>query len=150
MKHYHKARLKKLADHLINGKLGHKKFDFNKWNASKGASFFTEGREPYKCGYAGCAIGECPIAFKKDWKFDEDALPVMRKSYKNARATAPTFSSRPELSGMSFFGIDHEEFQHLFFPNSQNVSKYGGKKLGPNAKAESVANNILAFLEKQA
>ena len=135
MKHFHKARLKKLADHLINGKLGHKKFDFNDWNRGNR----EQPAEPYKCGFAGCAIGECPIVFPLDWKFDEYADPVLRRSWLGITDSAE-----------SFFGIDYEAVRHLFMPNCQTPEVYGGKRLGGNATAKRVGENILAFLEKQA
>lgn len=54
-----KKRLRKLADHLMHGKLGHKRFDFNEYNLP------SEGFDEKGCGTAGCAIGECPIVFPR-------------------------------------------------------------------------------------
>lgn len=143
MKRVYKDRLKKLADHLINGKLGHKKFDFSGYNTPKN---WDENVEPYSCGYAGCAIGECPTVFKRDWKFNVNAEPVLRKGIP-VRDTV--FFSPESASAREFFGINDDQFDHLFVPDHQNPKLYGGRRLTGKAKAKSVANNILAFIAKQ-
>lgn len=117
-------RLQKLADHLLHGKLGHKVFSFDTFNS---------GRKPI-CGTAGCAIGECPIVWPGEWKFAKDGDPVT------------TFNNSLS-SSKDFFGIIHDEFMHLFVPDSQNIDKYGGKHLDDRATKEQVANNILEFIK---
>lgn len=133
MKQLYKNRLKKLADHLLSGKLGHKKFDFSSWNRTED----YDGGEPYKCGYAGCAIGECPIVFKRDWEFGPKGNPSL-KGMRNLYAAK---------AGEFYFGIDGFAFNHLFVPNLQRPDRYGGRRLGDKAKAPSVAKNILTFLK---
>ncbi len=131
----YKERLLKLVDHLENGKLGHKKFDFRFWNSSKGCIPMYNS----ECGYMGCAIGECPIAFPNEWIFLR-GIPVL-----DTRETM--YSSYG--SGMTFFGLDREEFVHLFKPNEQKVSIYGGKFLNNDATKEQVAQNIRDFVIKR-
>lgn len=150
MERKYKDRLKKLAKHLIEGKLGHKKFDFNTWNTGshmKGSIWRTEEVPPGSCGYAGCAIGECPIVFKRAWKFDAAADPIIREPL---TVEGGWWDSKAELSGRQFFGLDKSEFNHLFIPEGQNTEQYGGRYLGEKAKAKSVGKNILAFLERKA
>ncbi len=125
----HKQRLLKLADHLLNGKLGHEKFNINCWNVG---IFDDKG-----CGTAGCAIGECPIVFPESWEFN----PI---------------TSYPVLIGMSigilhsihsFFGLSRNEKNHLFHARGQKPDIYGGSILSENATKEEVANNIKIFVE---
>ncbi len=122
-----KERLLKLAEHLESGKLGHKEFYFGNYNVGE-----FDGRG---CGTSGCAIGECPIVFK-EWKFDDNGTPVVGKS------------QTAESSGTKFFNISISEYEHLFYPFSQNVEMYGGNTLGYSATKEQVASNIRAFVAK--
>ncbi len=125
------ARLKKLADHLLNGKLGHENFDF---------SCFNDGDiDKNGCGTLGCAIGECPIVFPKHWHFEEN-----------------NYMFEPHLIGSDrwselddaceFFGISDDAACHLFVPNDQDTYAFGGSELGRNATKEQVAANILSFI----
>lgn len=98
-----KEKLLKLADHLENGKLGHKKFDYNFYNLNKEGSKF----EPYSCGYAGCAIGECPIAFPNDWEFNKNNDPCLKNEL------------CPSDSAEKFFDINYTEFVFLFIPGRE-------------------------------
>jgi hypothetical protein len=61
MRSIHKKRLLQLAEHLETGQLGHKDFTMRDWN---NGPYDEKG-----CGTAGCAIGECPIVFPKEWEF---------------------------------------------------------------------------------
>lgn len=123
-----KERLEKLATHLESGKLGHEKFDFNRWNADK------DGDSPAReCGYAGCAIGECPIVFAEDWEFFYK--PRLKASF-----------SGPLSCARRFFSISDEAANHLFLPDSQDCPRYGGHILGIAATPAQVAANIRAFI----
>lgn len=123
-------RLKKLAEHLLHGKLGHKKFDF---------SVYHEGeKSKYHCGTLGCALGECPVLFKKDWAFyTELDIPILRNKDFGALTSAK-----------EFFGIEELAVEHLFYPKMQNTKNFGGKFLTDKATRRQVANNILAFIER--
>lgn len=122
-----KTRLLKLATHLESGKLGHAKFDFNQFNIG--------GAGPDKCGTRGCAIGECPIAFPRQWKFGLDGMPVLRDS-----VVGWTHSS-----GEKFFRISTAQFEFLFLP-------YGGSaypnELDVGATASAVAKHIRKFVAR--
>lgn len=119
-------RLIKLADHLLNGKLGHEVFDFGRYN---------DVLEP-KCGTAGCAIGECPIVWPIDWHFDYMGTP---------HYLTYEFAS---IGAQQFFDISHSQYEHLFEPRLQSPEKYGGDLLGASATKEQVANNILEFCKR--
>ena len=129
-----KERLLKLADHLEHGKLGHKVFDFGVYNLRKDEGAPAKGR----CGYMGCAIGECPIVWPEHWQFGP--APVL-------------WGYRWTLeSGIAWFDITADEFSHLFLPHGQYPEDYGGTELGIDATKEQVAANIRAFVahkEKQ-
>lgn len=129
-----KRRLLKLARHLESGNLGHKKFDFDNYNRAK-----TGGYVPYKCGYAGCAIGEMPILFPDEWRFDNDGFPVLK---------GKDVFEMPIDSGVEFFEISDGEYSHLFVPNNQLPFRYGGDFLSDNATPKQVASNIRAFVKK--
>ena len=131
------ARLKKLADHLDHGDLGHKKFDFGNYNATE----YDLKPEPYKCGTSGCAIGECPFVFPKAWKFGASSIPTTEE-FKDDTFCASN-------SARAFFRIDSDECDHLFYPNCQDTIRYGGQILSYEATRQEVAANIYAFIEKK-
>ena len=127
-------RLKKLADHLIKGELGHDKFDFYTYNELFNGEYKRNG-----CGTIGCAIGECPIIFPKDWCFS--------KIIKDPKLRRVNHSCQIEQdSGMMFFGLTLEQYCHLFVPYHQS-NVFGGKQLGRKATAKAVGNNILVFIK---
>ncbi len=136
MKQIHIDRLLKLADHLEHGQLGHKKFNFGVFNASVNGDHSVKS----KCGYMGCAIGECPIAFPEDWAFDERGHPCLLENFGLFRFDEEC------VSGCEFFGVNNDEFDHLFVPENQYVKIYGGIDLGRDATKEQVAANIRAFV----
>lgn len=122
----------------MEGKLGHKKFDFSVWNSGKSRS---GGYKPYNCGYAGCALGECPVIFPGKWVFGNDqGAPALME---NKHSTI--IDSLEEAT--VFFGISINEAAHLFIPGSQEFSEYGGMPLQDNATRQQVAMNIYAFIE---
>lgn len=129
----YRKRLEKLATHLESGKLGHKKFDFSAWNRTR----FHDNAKPYTCGYAGCAIGECPIVFPRDWGFTASGGVGLNGD-----------SAYVEKDAREFFGLLESELYHLFVPSMQRVSLYGGKMLGGKATRKQVAKNIRIFIEK--
>lgn len=129
MKAIYKQRLLKLAKHLEKGKLGHKRFDFTSWNVGEASK--------NGCGTAGCAVGECPIAFKKQWRFDVDEMPTLKIKTTND----------PFNDAKKFFGLNAEQTFHLFIPNSQRCENYGGRVLGGRASPKQVASNIMEFIK---
>ena len=127
-------RLRILADHLLNGKLGHKVFDFSTYNEGENSE--------NECGTNGCAIGECPIAFPDDWMWAK-RLPVLKRIVESQTGD---FYFRNYESGMEFFNISHSQYNHLFMPEAQEA-KYGGKSLCDYSTKEEVAKNILTFCD---
>lgn len=128
MKKLHKDRLLKLAEHLEIGKRGHKKFDFSLLTDAVGST----------CGTAGCAMGELPVLFPRSWKFENGTIKLKK-------GTTIFYSTDVQ----TFFGLETNEENHLFYPGLQNVKAYGGKALKGSARPVTVAKNIRAFVEKQ-
>lgn len=62
-----------LSEHLINGKLGHKEFNFYFYNHS-----YQKNSKPEKCLDCGCAIGELPILFPCQFYFDGNKVRSKR------------------------------------------------------------------------
>ena len=126
-------RLEKLADHLIDGKLGHEHFDL---------LCFNEGITNKKgCGSNGCAIGECPIVFPEEWFFAKNSRkPLLIKSKR--------IFNRTFHSSLEFFNINPNQFRHLFIASCQEIQTMGGKILDGDATAKEVGQNILTFIEK--
>lgn len=144
----YRKRLEKLAKHLETGKLGHKFFDFSEYS-------FTDSedgrkRNPYHCGTAGCALGECPVVFPKSWRFLKGdtpffvrilpALPCEPKPLTNGR-------DRPFRSACRFFELSADEAEHLFYPNGQRPLRFGGRTLDQDATRKQVARNMRAFIK---
>lgn len=126
-----KQRLEALATHFESGKLGHEVFDFGTYNANKERQLIISN----ECGYAGCALGECPILFPEDWIFGVWGPRLINLEDRSVIYSATVF-----------FDITTEEADHLFFPRNQDTTKYGGKELNRYATKEEVAANIRAFI----
>lgn len=126
-------RLEKLAAHLEAGcPGGHEVFNFRSFNMS-----YTERAA---CGTAGCAAGECPIVWPKDWKFEGNSVYL-------AAGSCCT-----ECDLRAWFGVSREQCSYLFMPRwCEDRSKYpklcGMAKLPENATRSEVAANIRAFLD---
>ena len=133
-------RLKKLANHLIEGKLGHERFYFNVYNSPGHGKFKRNG-----CGTAGCAIGECPIIFT-EWCFSKYNREPKLRSLRRSKHEWDAMDIE-EISGEKFFGLNRSQYSHLFLPYS-SAAIYGGVSLNSNATSKMVGNNILAFIKK--
>jgi hypothetical protein len=127
-------RLKKLANHLIKSKLGHKKFDFAVINAE---SRSQPNAVAYECGKLGCALGELPILFPELVKFT---------AHGNIR-----FKNINEYEGFRdasiFFNITCMSMKHLFIPTCQQTKVFKGRKLGKNSTAKQVGKHLIAFIK---
>lgn len=128
------TRLLKLARHLEKGKLGHEKFDFSTINGSR-----SDGG----CGTAGCAMGEFPVVWPKDWQWNKCGSVSLNGVDGGTRGA------------VKFFGIRQDEAEHLFIPyyqhpnNYQHPNIYGWIMLDNSATKEQVAANIRAFVRHQ-
>lgn len=131
-----KKRLLKLAEHLETGKLGHKKFNFGVFNADK-HSWSVE--KPYSCGYAGCALGECPVLFPRKWQFAADGSPVLSTTDRDNENTLPTDEAA------EFFGITRKECALLFVPY-EGIAQWNRHVLGEHATKKQVAASIRRFV----
>lgn len=124
-------RLTKLGKRLVASKIGHEQFDFGSFNRLEDG-----GGCPNKCGYAGCALGECPIVFPEDWKYNQCGEPVLRRSKLNSWESAN-----------KYFGVNDREASHLFMPDDQLTEEYGGKDLPCDATPQDVGKNMLNFVK---
>ncbi|MGB3948540.1 MAG: hypothetical protein WBM13_11190 [Bacteroidia bacterium] len=61
----------------------------------------------------------------------------------------PDTALEANQSMQHFFGLNDQEFCHLFTPSFQSVNKYGGELLTVKSGTQEVANNIKVFLEKE-
>ena len=116
-------RLKKLANHLLNKELGHDEFDFGVF--SKGHVFNED------CGTRGCAVGECPIIWPKQWKFDENnELPKLRTLEDPC----------PIDHAAEWFDLTLKEARRLFSPTPNGLRS--------KATKDEVAEEILALVKE--
>lgn len=125
-------RLMKLANHLLKGKLGHKYFDFNYYNTNGNAVC-----QPNSCGFSGCALGEMPIIWPKDWRFHGNHITSIDN----------------KQSQYDWFGIKHDDYSYLFVPQVEHYNKlktsvgYRVSKCGLFATKEQVAKQIIKFVK---
>ena len=99
--------LEKLAIHLESGKLIHEVFDIHNWNTQK------DGKEPNGCGYAGCAIGECPFLFPNSFEFRGRQIVFINEDKEKYDSGMEMNKFKKEVS--DFFGIHWRTFDSLFF-----------------------------------
>ena len=137
MRTKHFERLTLLAQHLKNGPLGHKVFNFNTWNS--GPSLKGPVR---RCGTSGCAIGECPVLFRTDWEFDpKHLLPQLRNA---------TFRGDDPLENAAvYFGLTPDEAKVLFNPpmvGSDTVQVGPFFQLPSKTRRQGVAKQIRRFI----
>lgn len=133
--------LRELEAHLRSEQLGHEKFDFTTINT-------LNEEDVHKCGTAGCAMGEMPIVWPEQWGFFRTM--VGKKTTEVYEEGEWDFSDHAIAR---WFGVydDHEEpseLMHLFYPNEQCTTIFGGKHLEDDATKEQVADNIDAFIRK--
>ena len=122
-------RLMKLAEHLESGTLGHDRFNF---------STIHVDRVDSDCKSVGCAMGELPFVFPKQWKFDRDDV-VLRSG------NTPAWGEQIELLDVAdFFGIEEPDVYSLFYPGPKSVG-YSGLQM--TATRKQVARHIRRFVE---
>lgn len=122
------ALLREAVAHVRDPKKrGHKKFDFTIWNVDEDGDFV-----PFKCGYAGCFIGEMPVCFPEEWEYDEVGEPVLKGEVSSLN------------SACEFFGITMNEAIRLFMPCMDHP---WGKLLSNGATAKQVCDNVIKFIE---
>lgn len=105
-------RLMKLAEHLESGTLGHDNFDFSAWNRGN--------RKENNCGTNGCALGECPILFPKEWffihDFDSNTFDGVGLWFaQNSKGFLDAFTAAEE-----FFALNAIESDLLFCPGENS------------------------------
>lgn len=127
-------KLEKIAEHLEGDDLGLDTFDFNVLLRRN------------HCGTMGCAIGEFPFIFPKDFYIERNSV----MAYKNANPFAEITSVSDGMASSSFnvekfLNIPYSEFNHLFIPHGQNLAI--NHVLSGDASKQQVANNIRHYIE---
>jgi len=135
------GRLRKLAKHLRGTHRVHEDFCFD--TLAEGE--FIDGNY---CGSAGCAMGEFPAVWPKEWRWEIfssaiSEFEVIHKSQGDHEETNYRVMA-------DFFSITEEQVRHLFIPYGQNREYFSGKSLCDDATRFEVADNIDAFIKKVA
>jgi len=131
------GRLRRLAKHLRGTHRAHKKFSFSILSKGK----WKKGKF---CGSAGCAIGELPALWPKEWTWE------LYGPYSNAVVHKSQLTYGTEYGIIArFFSITVIQVEHLFVPNKQ-IEIFGEQKLDRDATPEQVADNIDIFIKKMA
>lgn len=124
--------LSQLADYLEKGKFIHSNFDFSTRNSYPALAI------PHKfipnCGTSGCAMGELP-ALDSRFTFEKWGSMLFIGKPTNVTTTA------------KYFGVSDIVIHHLFYPESQNVAKFGGYVLDDFATKEEVLYNLREYLK---
>jgi len=134
------GRLRRLAKHLRSEHRVHKEFSFS-------SLAIGEIKKGNYCGSSGCAVGELPAVWPKEWSwkqnncYRDDMFGVVHKSQNEIEDTDSSVIA-------DFFSITIRQVQHLFYPYLQDIKRFGGWELGSGATAWQVAANIDAFIEK--
>jgi hypothetical protein len=122
-------RLRILADHLINGKLGQDKFDFGVIHEKNG------------CGSIGCAMGELPYVFSDDWILIMDYGNYYYPILRIPQESNWDYSSFEDVK--TYFQISEKIGYHLFYPGHQ-IPKLS-KSLSSDTSPVDVGKNILRY-----
>lgn len=123
-------RLRKLANHLRT-KRGHDKFDFD---------IIVKQT---KCGTAGCAVGELPFCFPREFTFLTDGLGNLSQVIRRGE---PADELWRDVA--NFFGLSQHQRVNLFigdWPTKLHIA--GLRPLSRKASATAVANNLDRFCD---
>lgn len=134
-------RLRRLAEHLLRGRLGHKKFRFDIYHENDS----TLDRKKF-CGSLGCAIGELPVVWPKLFTFSD--APHLSSHYVLGK-TLVDDCGHPfgdVYAAEEFFGVTKYEANYLFIP-SEERAPWNRFLLGDSATKEKVAQGMLNFIE---
>lgn len=143
----YKRRLLKLADFLYE--LPPTRFAYESW---VGESW--EGKPDLSCGTTACAFGWATTipSFRKlglrlKPNRSEGRAHVTLKDFSGWSAR---FENAPRLAARKIFGLDTDEFEYLFVPNT---ASYNGnifrRSPSENASAKKVAAHIRKFVKRK-
>lgn len=136
-------RLLRLADHLTEGLLGHKYFDFQVFNSFEYGWKAEDLKGPHGCGTHGCAIGECPVVFEDDWYFEG----TFQKPYLRNVPVRNLYDTKISFEHASiFFSLTEDQTYLLFLPDAELIDGVPISPLGEKATRYEVAQNIKAFV----
>jgi hypothetical protein len=151
LKPIHVRRLRKIIKHLRQGKLGHKTFDFSLINSTP-LSLVMEGEPNYDdrgCGTNGCAIGELPFIFPRDWTYRRGPTGFWSAPVRTGDQHRLPFRPRLDESIARFLGITEYQVGTLFYPAGYRSADYECGiecQLPETATRKQVARNIEKFL----
>jgi len=129
-------RLRNLANHLLNGDLGHIVFDLRVMNAQEDFQTGYLDTEISYCGSHGDAIGELPIYFPQQWKFEmRDEDNVFLKHHSSNRTTFEDVQS--------FFQLDENQLLDLFW--TKRKKNWSDLILTSKSTKNEVAIEIIKF-----
>lgn len=142
-----KDYLEKIADHLESGQLGHKVFDFNRFNCSFNEAGFIEKPQGNVCGTNGCAIGEFPILWPDLWEFNA-AGGLLRVGLKD-RSVVKENPFYEISHAAAFLGVSNSEAFALFSPQDEfdvDPHPWNNSLIFGSATKEEVAAHIRRFI----
>lgn len=149
MKKIHFTRLEKLATHLESGERGHAKFNFNHWTAGH---YLNRNPVVPGCGTSGCALGECPVLFRKQWRFNGGQPRLVGLPERGAIEWGDPAKCETIYDAMAFFGITMDEAKILFMPKPHKNLNIPAVTVGPftqhgdKVKRQGVAKQIRRFI----
>lgn len=136
--HNHTPSLIELAEHLDTGELLHEVFDYSEVNTGLPA---TKTDIPY-CGTVGCAAAElAALTDRVGFANLNDPNCIHWLTLDGKGSTIGKISK-------TFWGLEIDEYSHLFFPLNQCPGLFGGNRLEENATRYEVANNIREFVKR--
>jgi hypothetical protein len=117
--------LEKLGNHLMNGQLGHKNFDFSCYN-------MDDMKSVTDCGTNGCAIGELPIIEPTRFRFCSNFV------FDNGQGVFPYDNP---------FNLSINQYSYMFMPYYIGESRIEINKLPETATRYEVGQRILEFVQ---
>lgn len=98
--------------------------------------FDTEGSQVNLIPVFDCLVNALPKAFPKDW-MDVKGGVVPKNPDKRVCLLSAI---------ILYFGLDGDQFMHLFTPYAQETEVYGGKILERDATPVDIAHNIMNMI----
>ena len=144
-KNVFKRRLLKLADLLQ--KLPRKRFDYGRWVGDD-----WKGKTDLACGTTACAFGWATTipALRKAGLRLVESTNGPRLFTVSIKGGSTSEHEAPKLAAREIFGLENDEFEYLFIPDSGiTFPELGLPREGPThqATAKQVAKHIRQFVK---